>query len=248
MNHQNMSRQLVLEGCLNVRDIGGYPTLDGKVTRWKVILRADNLDKLPPASQQQLVDYGVRTVIDLRDHWETEQFPNVFENSATMSYVKRPLLGTQSIYQKTEHVASLSSKYNIILDDCQNQINAIIEAIADSNPGCTIIHCSAGKDRTGLITALLLSLANVDGETIAEDYSLSEVLLIERIQEWRRQALEAGRDMNLVERDIGSKRETMLETLEYLHKRWSNIDTYLEQCGISATRINQIRTKLLAGD
>src|SRR5688572_4621292 len=149
MKSHDPDRVLTLEGCLNIRDLGGYKTLDGKLTRWKTILRADNLDKLPDSSQQKLMKYGVKTVIDLRDPWETERFPNVFAQSKAIHYVNCPIFASEGMYQKLEAVSSIGLAYMTILEQCQPQIKAALDTVMEfSSDGCTVIHCSAGKDRT----------------------------------------------------------------------------------------------------
>ena len=86
-------RHLDLEGAYNIRDIGGYKTSDGRSTRWQTLLRADSLHRLAPASVTALMEYGVRTVIDLRTTDELQQAPDVLSNSSDFSYIHRNILG-----------------------------------------------------------------------------------------------------------------------------------------------------------
>ena len=84
-------RDLEIEGSWNVRDIGGYPTADGGTTRWGVLLRSGDLARVSPTGQQALIDYGVRTIIDLRDLNEVRSLPNVFAQSPTVAYHHLPV-------------------------------------------------------------------------------------------------------------------------------------------------------------
>src|SRR4051794_25154374 len=89
----NWNQRIELEGCLNLRDVGGYPTKDGKVTRQGVLLRSDSLSRLPETSVQALSERGVRAIVDLRGPWETEaEDPHVFSSLAGVKYTNVPLL------------------------------------------------------------------------------------------------------------------------------------------------------------
>jgi protein-tyrosine phosphatase len=239
-------RVLMLEGSSNIRDIGGYTTLDGKVTRWKTILRSGSMDKISLVGQQQLLDYGVKHIIDLRDSWETKKFPNVFARSTGVGYTHCPVIGVQSVNKAIETTATLTGMYSLILEQCQGQIKNVLETIGEQlEDGCVLFHCWAGKDRTGVVTALLLALAQVPTETIADDYALSQALLAERIAEWRVDALQMGRDMKRFDEDVSSRRETMLETLEFLDARLGGVEAYLQTIGLADATIESLRTNLV---
>lgn len=238
-------RHLRLEGSHNIRDIGGYATLDGGETRWRTLIRADNLDKLPLHSQQALIDEGVNTIIDLRDTWETAKFSNVFAGSNRVNYLHRPLLEHQAIYDQMQDVERLDDMYRVILDGCQAQIKAILEAIPVDAQACTVVHCSAGKDRTGMVIMLLLALGGVPAATIAEDYALSSVYLTEWTAQRRQKVVADGGDLKRFEEDVSSRPETMLNTLDYLETALGGIDTYLKTVGLEQARILQLKQWLV---
>src|SRR5690242_5341857 len=188
-------RVLLIEGSSNIRDIGGYITRDGGVTRWKTVVRSASMDAITALGQQQLLDYGVKHIIDLRDVRETESTPNVFAQSTSVQYRNCPVVGVDAVNKAMEGIETLYEMYVIMLDQCQGQIKSVLEMIADHLPnGMVVIHCWAGKDRTGIITALLLGLAGVPAETIAQDYAMSYELLAERIAAWKVYNLENGID------------------------------------------------------
>lgn len=159
-----------LAGSYNLRDIGGYETRDGHLVRSGVIFRSGNLDHLPRASQDALVTtYCVKTILDLRSLVERERYPDVFASSSRLTYLALPLVDTTlSIWQ-----AELPERYHLLFLHCQEALKIILEAIAISDIPL-LLHCTAGKDRAGLIIALLLSIAGVPEADIAEDYALSE--------------------------------------------------------------------------
>lgn len=242
-SHQ-YQRHLPLEGCRNIRDLGGYPTPEGKSTRWGAVLRADNLDKLPPTSQQVLLDYGLTTVIDLRTEWEVENWPDVFATSEKVAYLQLPLFNA-GLLPELDLLPTLHDSYCHILENCTEQIRSIIEAIAGTKTGCSIIHCATGKDRTGIIAALLLGLAGVSSSTIIEDYALTGYYLADLIGEWRQSAIVAGRDMVAFELEVSAAPETMTFTLASLQERFGGVAGYLQAIGLSDATLEQLRARLV---
>ncbi|MEO8610671.1 MAG: tyrosine-protein phosphatase [Chloroflexota bacterium] len=239
-------RVLVLEGSSNIRDIGGYRTRDGKVTRWKTILRSASMDKLPPESQQRLAEHGVKYIVDLRDLWETEKSPNVFAGSTLIIYHHSPVIGVDSVNKAIQETKTLVEFYTLVLEQCGPQIRAVLEVIAEQLPnGCVLFHCWAGKDRTGIVAALLLALAGVAPETIAEDYGLSYALLSSQIETWRADVLQSGRNLEQFEEEVSSRPETMLATLDYLESQLGGVESYLRSIGVSEATMEILRTHMV---
>lgn len=238
-------RHLALEGSHNIRDIGGYATLDGGYTRWKTILRADSLSHLPPVSQQALLNYGVRTIIDLRSPYEVGQSPNVFSKSQDLNYLSLPLVKDENESVILEQPQTLLERYCLILEYCQREIKLILETIATINTTPVLVHCTAGKDRTGLITALLLGAANVAESTIVEDYVLSAKYLDSLLEKLRLQAMQSGYDMQCFERMLECQHNTMIHTLNYLQEKYGGIVDYLSVIGITSETINYLRTVMV---
>ncbi len=241
---ENMGqRHLPLEGAYNIRDIGGYPTTAGTTTRWRTFLRADSLHNLTPAGQQALVDYGVRTIIDLRFAQECSAAPNVFAAADNVRYINLSLFEGSAPNALGRQLPDLESIYRYILDERQAAVKAILELMAD-DAFPVLIHCTAGKDRTGLITALLLGLAGVDHATIAEDYALTAQYGAELLTQLHDQAAAAGRDMVTYARFLEAKPAAMHNTLAYLEEKYVSVPAYLAQIGLTATQIAQLRQQL----
>jgi protein-tyrosine phosphatase len=243
-----MAVHLKVDGVHNIRDLGAYPLAAGGSTHEKVLIRASGLDQVPAAAQQQIIDYGVQTIIDLRDEWEAERFPNVFAQSSAVQYVNLPLIGNQLSQAEgwdtdNERFSHLHQFYWKLLDQCQAQIGAIIAAIAASPPA-TIFHCYAGKDRTGMIAALILGVVGVPDEIIAEDYAASSEPLSVLKAQWRSDAQHKGSDMALLERDIASEAITMRNTLDYIRQHYGGIAAYLRRCGVSDAQLDQLNSAL----
>ena len=235
-------RYLALEGSYNIRDIGGYPTQDGHTTRWGAIVRADSLSNLPAASQRALLDYPIHTVIDLRRSSELQASPDVFAQSPDIKYVNISLLEDES---KVGQVQSLEELYRLMLETSQEQIKLTIETLAQKDTFPCLLHCTIGKDRTGLIVALLLSLSNVNPATIADDYALSEQYLDPLFQSYRARAEQNGADIERLAWMVHSRRETMLATLAYLEEHYGGVHNYLSSIGITDQHIESIHSQLV---
>jgi protein-tyrosine phosphatase len=235
-------RYIPLEGSYNIRDIGGYATLDGHSTRWGTLLRADSPNNLPLASQRVLLDYPIHTIIDLRRSLELQRSPNIFAQSPSVKYVNISLLEDEN---KVMQVQSLEALYLLMLDTAQEQIKLVIETMAQEDAFPCLVHCAIGKDRTGLITALVLSLSNVPATTIADDYALSEQYLDPLFKALRPKTEQREEDLERLAWLIRSRKETMLATLSYLEEKYGDVRSYLSTLGISNQQMNAIHSRLV---
>ena len=170
----DLTRALRIPNLHNVRDLGGLPTRDGQSTRWRSLVRSDNLTQLTPAGLQALHDYGVETVLDLRWAEERARFPSGYQPGANGRRLRHvSLLGDDpASWTERSRSAPWEQWNRAVLDHAQPEMAAALRVIVDA-PGTVLFHCHAGKDRTGLIAALLLALADVEPDAIADDYALS---------------------------------------------------------------------------
>jgi protein-tyrosine phosphatase len=168
-------RRLDFPQLLNARDLGGCPTLDGGRTRWRSLLRADDLAQLDTAGLRALADYGVETVIDLRWREETERHPSPVPAALPRVHYRQVslLAPTEDEWRERSVDASKELWNCVVLERVRLELREVLGAIAAAAPGPLLFHCIAGKDRTGLVAALLLALADVVPEAIAHDYSVS---------------------------------------------------------------------------
>jgi protein-tyrosine phosphatase len=246
----HLSRILAWEACHNARDTGGYPTHSGLQTRWQTLVRADNLHKLTPDGQAALRDYGVRTVIDLRLAHEVEKYPNPF--AAQQDLPGAPVYLNLPLHDPAANAAmdvapSMMHEYIIILEQSKPHISSVIRAVASAMAeGAVVVHCHGGKDRTGIVVALLLSIAGVPRETIIEDYSLSEAQLEPLHAAWlEEQRIALGHRIDRP-RWMHSRPETMRGVLDFLDRGYGGPEGYLQAAGVSQPYITQIRNHLIA--
>ena len=195
MSMTEPSRYVELEGCCNFRDLGGYPTADGRRTRWRRLFRADGLTRLSGADRSVLGSLEVRNVIDLRTGLEVEsrgRFPGDVEG---VTYHHLPLSdtlpGAEDVpdWGNTEYVAHRYASY---LDGGADTIRAALDLLADPANLPAIFHCSVGKDRTGVLAAVVLGLLGVPDEVIVDDYALSKAAMVRILQQFEEEYPEAA--------------------------------------------------------
>ena len=240
-------RALELEGGHNVRDLGGYHNVDGRTTKWRTYLRSARLDELSPTSRDTLVELGLSSVVDLRFVSEVKFQPSVFEGSSDPSYVHIDMVGERPDPPLPPPDVDIPERtawtYCQWLGDSGDAISRILGALAEAE-GMALYNCAAGKDRTGVISALLLGLADVPDETIVGDYALSATYLWPRdCKEYRERN---GSDSTLEDfQQEASPAEAMQLTLQHLNQEYGGIRSYVESIGVCDERVARICSKLL---
>lgn len=242
------SGALTWAGCSNIRDIGGLALEGGGVTRFGVVLRADNVRNLAPAGQRALLDYGVRRVIDLRWQEELDEDP---DTDLPVEVVHVPLFGVHRPESRYARFARIAAEvddgagftrrlYGDYLDEFPDRFASALDAVA-SAPGPVLFHCTAGKDRTGLVAALLLRVAGVGIDAVADDYALTDVsALIKR-------GLADGMSEDEVRTRtflLGAPREGMAQLLRDVDDRYGSAAGYLEQAGLDGAAIQAVKQRL----
>jgi protein tyrosine/serine phosphatase len=177
-----VDRWIELEGAVNVRDLGGLPTAEGRATAPRVLIRSDNLQGLSDKDVRRLLDdYGVRTVLDLRTPTEVRlegPGPLVAEG---LRHVNLDLIPTwdedegidRIVPHEQREEGDLSHFYLTYLDSMPQSVVDALRVLADPASGSVVVHCAAGKDRTGVIVALALAVAGVRRDEIVADYALT---------------------------------------------------------------------------
>ncbi|MGW5647723.1 tyrosine-protein phosphatase [Saccharopolyspora sp. NPDC003752] len=232
------------EGLINFRDLGG---LDAGTTsvRPGVLCRSADLAMLTETGRAMLRDGGVALVIDLRS--EREAAATFGSPAAHPATVRLPLLDGE--LRSMTGVPTLSGLYADLLDSAGHAFARVAELVAETEDGAVLVHCAAGKDRTGVAVALLLEAVGVDRQAIVADYALSESQLS---QEWAAAIVSSIRATGVeitpqVEALITrSPADEMEVTLEHLDDRYGGAVRYLAKHGFDADALARLRQRLLA--
>jgi protein-tyrosine phosphatase len=243
-NANEATRALAWDACLNARDLGGLATIDGRRVRRGALVRSDQLCRLSDGGRTALVAHGVRTVIDLRNPAEAEKDPDPIWHEHGVDYLLIPQQSEQ-LWREMDPVArTRTERDSLVIDRRAEQIAAMARAVANAVPGGVLIHCLAGKDRTGIAVAMLLSLVGVSEADIAEDYSLTVPNLAAELTAALAAAPDDDARARLV-RSYDASVDTMLATLAHLRTRHGGAKAYLMRAGLSDADIERIRARML---
>jgi protein-tyrosine phosphatase len=233
-------RALPFPGLLNARDLGGYPIAGGARTRWRSLLRSDDLARLTPAGLQLFGAHGIETIIDLRWPVEIAESPSpVSRHLRHIRYEQVSLLGpSPDAWVARSQGYSKEQWKCAVLEHVRAELAHVLKLIAGAPPGPLLFHCVAGKDRTGLIAALLLALADVEPGAIAHDYSLSG----ENLREHYLRGCARDSIAEIIE-SVRCPAEGAHNMLKYLEAA-GGVHQYLKQIGLEPDEIKRLRTRL----
>ena len=241
-------RFVPLEGAFNFRDLGGLPTVDGATTRAGLMFRSDALHHLLPADVDHLTELGMRTIIDLRSAVELERTGRGPLESTDMQWLHAPLshgdAAAGNVLPPALAEGDLGRHYVESLDERTETLAAVITHLAERDNLPAVFHCTAGKDRTGMVAALVLSLVGVSDDVIVHDYTLTDdrmVLVMERIR--------ASGDFPAVapmsERVGRAEASSMEKFLGSLHAAYGGAEGWALEAGISDDTVASLREVLL---
>jgi protein-tyrosine phosphatase len=240
------SRRLKWDGCYNIRDLGGFRTFDGRGTRRHALVRSDNLSRLTDAGWQALLAYGIRTILDLRTAWErtVELSPFLHHENSPVRYVHVPFLSDDRAFA-WPHTASIEEDYILMLQEARDGIRAIVQALAHAEDGGVLFYCHSGKDRTGLIAALVLAMLGVPPDEVAADYAQSLDCLQPLQDEWLENGPGERAEREEADAKFASRPETMKIVLQHLEAEYGGVQRYLEETGVSTADVEHLRRRLI---
>jgi protein-tyrosine phosphatase len=252
-------RVIDLRGTSNTRDIGGYKTTDGRTINWRQIIRSDRLSRLTPEDFQKLEELGLRTVVDLRTVRENEKDPTVWEGENPPQFFHFPVgdsngpwfkkqkkLLSRNRFTEEEMLEHMMSGYQMVAEVGSPSYEKLMEVVLDESNWPILIHCSAGKDRAGVATTLILEALGVDRDTIMKDY-----LLTNEVSQAERKASILSKDRENYTARVGTRMGSgkgpppkaffplvgvapeMLETYyTSVEEQYGSVDAYLAEIGM----------------
>jgi protein-tyrosine phosphatase len=196
-------------GCVNVRDLGDLPTTDGHRTRKGSLIRSDNHARLTPDGVDVVRAVKPSRILDVRSMWEAGKYPSPFAGDP--AYRNTPVSSIDD-----PDCDAIIDDYLWIVDANREMVAAAIAALAEAPPGAVVVHCNAGMDRAGIVTALALTEAGVATDTIVADYALSE----------------------------NADPDIIVDVLDHLDRAYGGPHPYLRSAGIDEAHLAAIRTRL----
>ncbi len=240
------ARRIVLEGAVNFRDLGGYATHGGATeTRWRRLFRADGLGELTEGDFEILRDIGIKTVIDLRAPYELER--GQFDVTAhPVVYHHFPFIDSIPDPEEFDRRPDLlEGQYLEMLDHAGEQIRAALEVLGGPDALPAVFHCTAGKDRTGLLSALLLSLLGVPEDTVVEDYALSQEAMGRLKEKIIAKYPDSAEMLNSIQGVFSAEPAKMRTLLSYLHEHYGSVERYVADIGVEQTTVSALSAGLL---
>lgn len=242
-----MNSLITLEKAYNVRGIDGYKNKYGKTVSAKLFLRGDGLSRLSENDIKTLVEYGVGTVIDLRSDSELEKEPNKFLNNKNVKYYNLPLVPIKN--GKIQDLTQINLHDNVkesfplfyidILENSKVNIKKMFKVFAANLDKTTLYHCTAGKDRTGVTSMLLLGLADVPNEDIIDNYTVSYENISK--SDIFKNLKKGDHALDLAHSD----KEYIIPSINHIKNKYGSYYKYLLSTGLRKKTLDKIKNALL---
>ena len=239
-------RRIGLSGPVNFRDLGGYDTVDGQRVRWRRLFRSDSLSPVTADDARLLTEeLGLLAVVDLRSGGELEEGGGGLADVA-LHYHHVPLFDDVGAIPVEPSDRVLHELYARMLSDSAGRIAEALAAIAsEAAEHPTVFHCTAGKDRTGIVAALVLALLGVSNDDIVADYALTQDVMPAMIERFPRRALRSSGGTRFPSAVMRAEADTMRETLVVLTEEYGSATGWAEKAPVDPAVLTQLRTALL---
>lgn len=237
MSHLLDMRRIPMDGIYNFRSLGGYAAGEEKdrITKHGVLYRSARPHELSKADEEKFHALKIKTVIDLRSDWENESYPDDFLEGTDVLYCNidvMPQLDPEKIEQMSAKSdgKGMASFYMALLDTRKEKLAEVFHQIVKGvENGAVLFHCSVGRDRTGVVAALLLLLSGVDAKDIVADYQISETYL-----------------EGMIEETLYTPFSNMVSFIEYVEKNYGDVFQYMEEIGVSKEEVATIQEAFTA--
>lgn len=248
------ARNVNLPGIQNFRDLGGYKSAEtGKDTRWGMLYRSAQIDSIPFCSRRELKNMGIRTIIDLRSEEERHNYPQFHDEDFNVLHLSIATGNMEHILQdirdkkiETDTIYRLVERMNRqLVTNYRKEYKELFTLLLDRNNYPVVIHCTSGKGRTGIVSALVLAALGVNEEAIMKDYRLSNDYF--NIPKASRYAYKLPINSQEAITTIYSAKEDFLNAAkEQIDAEYGSVQAYLKKgIGLSAEEIERLRSILL---
>ena len=238
-------RFIQFEGCVNFRDLGGYPTRDGRTVKWRRLFRSDALNELTPSDVRRVLrNLSLGTMVDLRNHDEATRDGIGILPANGLDYHHFPLLeerGEPPAMEDADIAERLSATYQWIIHNSGELLAQVVTTIDSSRDNAAVFHCSAGKDRTGIIAALLLGVLGVERETVLADYLLTNDVAVDIFNRISRMQPQ----YDYTPESLRAHPLAMEQFQDTLHSCYGGPEEYLRSHGVPQDVLQSLRASLL---
>ena len=223
----------MLSSSYNTRELGGFKTADGSITKNNVYRRSDVLSEPQADDISKLLSAHITTIIDMRTEAERAKTPNTLSELSDFEYHHFPIVEGSGVPESLEAVPL---SYMTIAT--AENMPKVMKVLAEAEQG-VLFHCTAGKDRTGVVSAIILMTCRVDRESIVRDYVISREYNHKRLEAFL--AVHPEVDRNIVFAD----EKSMNGFIDLFTERFGTVENYFERIGLSIDHIERIRSKLI---
>ncbi|MBX6750466.1 MAG: tyrosine-protein phosphatase [Micromonosporaceae bacterium] len=233
-----MERAIPFRRIYNFRDLGGYPTGDGRTVAWRRLFRSDDLSRLTIEDADRFAALGIRTVIDLRRPTEIAEIGRIPEFTGVdyrHAHLVYPPWGPEDYADLAGRISYLTERYREMAVTGGEGIGLALRSIAEAEAAPLAVHCFVGMDRTGIVSALTLSLLGVPDEVVAAEYALSEAAV---------PALQAAHNIRLSRFGV-TPAGAMINFLAALRSEHGSLEAYAKSIGVTDDHIAAMRAHLL---
>jgi protein tyrosine/serine phosphatase len=242
-------RVIPFDGILNFRDLGGYRTLDGRSTRWARLYRSDVAHELSPTDMALLQSLGIATVVDLRSPSEVERTRSALREEPTIRFVNASVLSNDGLNERRDEETLdeqyLARRYLHYLEVGTGAFTRAFDEMSLAKNYPLVFNCFLGKDRTGVLAALLLSCLGVERNSVINDYALTATrvpLIVERL---RRDPVYRDTIERTHSNVLSATTATMTRFLVEVDDRFGGARGWALSAGVSQRQLDQISQLLL---
>lgn len=248
MSHEQRATAFAFDGLYNFRDIGGLDLADGGHTRAGVLYRSDAFGNLTePDAQVLLSELGVKRLLDLRADREVDAETPTLLNEAGVEVRRRPIdNGPGNAIESAPSGERLAFRYLEYLDYAASSIVEVIRDLAEPEDQVTIVHCRAGKDRTGVVIAVVLSLLGVNADDIALDYALTTIGMPKIMARLRESPVYSTNVNRLPDEMYSSEAVTMHQFLDAVAAKFGGFEQWALGQSVTADELASLRRNLTA--